>query len=68
MVSQTFLDLSVMVVKDNYDVWQETEQVMADMKEYFKKDYSFIEVAKAVDFIITERYGNIVEVPDDYTC
>lgn len=65
-ISQEFLDLSIMVLEDDYDVWQETPKVKADMESYFKRIYKEEEVKKAVDRIITERHGNIIEIPDDY--
>lgn len=65
-ISQEFLDLSVMVLEEDYNVWQETPKVKADMESYFKKIYNEEEVRNAIDKIITETHGNIIEIPDDY--
>lgn len=65
-ISQEFLDLSIMVLEEDYDVWQETPKVKADMESYFKKEYNKEEVRNAIDKIITETHGNIIEIPDDY--
>lgn len=65
MVSQEFLDLSIMVLK-GYDIWQETPKVCKDMELYFSKSYNEEKVKEAVDAIINERYGNVMEIPDDY--
>lgn len=66
MVSIEFLDLSIMVMRDNYDVWQETPKVKADMEVVFHKSYNEEKVKQAIDTIINEHYGNIIEIPDDY--
>lgn len=65
-VSQEFLDLSIMALEEDYNVWQETPKVKADMESYFKKEYNEEGVKNAVDKIITETHGNVIEIPDDY--
>lgn len=66
MVSQEFLDLSIMVLKESYNVWRSTEEVLNDMETYFDKKYDEEKVKEAVDTIINESHGNIIEIPDDY--
>lgn len=58
MISQTFLDLSTMLLKENWDINFDPVEVQSTMEEYFDKEYVLDEVKEAIDMVITEQLSN----------
>lgn len=51
MTSQAFLDLSVMLLKERWDINYDEVEVQATMEEYFGREYSLEEVKEAIGMI-----------------
>ncbi len=64
MISQTFLDLSAMLLREQWDVSYDVKEVQSTMEKYFGREYSRSDVEEALDIIIAEKlnYPN-----NDYT-
>lgn len=65
MISQTFLDLTVLLLDTGWDLNYNEVEVQSAMEEYFDKQYDLGEVKEAIDKVVTERLSN-VEYPNDY--
>lgn len=51
MTSQTFLDLSTMILKEDWNLNYDEVEVQTTMEEYFGREYSLEEVKEAIGMI-----------------
>lgn len=61
MTSQTFLDLSTMLLKEKWNLNYDEHEVQDTMEQYYGREYDIDEVRKAIG-IIADNLANVFNV------
>lgn len=59
MISQTFLDLTLMLLKERWDLNYDPVEVRCTMESYFNKEYGLKEVEEAIGLVVEEQLSNV---------
>lgn len=66
MVSQTFLDLSAMMLNEGWSLNTNVEEVQTTMEDYFQQEYNLADVKEALDVLIANEAEQQKMMPNDF--
>ena len=66
MISQEFLDLTVLIMKTEHDVWSGNDATVNALEEFFERKYDRDKVIEAIEYLVQQGNKQLENFHYDY--